>query len=355
MQKTMAKYGKTQHATARRSAPPLTQSPSRLAGLCVAALISATISAPSWGQIEPDVPNPTETVEECCDGYVIISYNEGYWLPEVTGRRGWVFTASSASQSVQCAQWSFYATGAGADIEAKAYLWDHAYGTLGCSGEVTPLNLLRKSATRFSLIRWTLPCSPQPAQFRFRAAPRVSTSGRIDANNGWWDTGCGGLHAIASVGFEFSPVIDPAQNRLGPDPWPGPRAGMSITSGGYCERGINMTTFAGSGGVGVSGSWTWSGDIAAQPINVVLVPPVQPNGFVEWVVCAAFERAVIRATGNVEFYMSASGNSDEVAGTAATSTVPDMGDRPVRITIEELCSTCTNPVSPSPFGNGGPQ
>ena len=352
MQKTTAKYGKTQHATARRSAPPLTQSPSRLAGLCVAALISATISAPSWGQIDPDFPGPAEPeVVPCCDGYAIYSWSDG--TEEDTNDRGWVRTSIPGFTNPQpCALWKFRAEAFGADIHAWAELKDARNGSWTCSGEATPINRLRKAGTRYKRILWALPCAPAPALIRFWAEARMATTGRINANDGYETAGCGGLWALAAVGFEFDSVIDPARDVSGVNRWPGPRGATCITAGGYCEGGITMTAFAGSEGAGVSGSWTWSGDIANQPMNIVLLPPDQAVPWFRWDVCAAFESAVLSATGSVAFVFSASG-ATEVSSTAQTSTQEVNDDWPVKIEIMEACSNCVTLPPSNPSSTGG--
>jgi hypothetical protein len=353
MQKTTANFGKTQHAAARSSAPPLMQSPSRLAGLCVAALVSATISAPSWGQIDPDFPGPAEPeVVPCCDGYAIYSYSDG--TEEVTKQRGWVRTSIPGFTDLQpCALWKFRADAFGADISAWAELRDARNGYWSCSGEATPTEFLRKAGTRYKRILWGLPCAPtKPALIRFWAEARMATTGRINANDGSDTAGCGGLWALAAVGFEFDSVIDPARDVSGVNKWPGPRGATCITAGGYCEGGITMTAFAGSEGAGVSGSWTWSGDIATQPMNIVLLPSDQAVPWFRWDVCAAFESAVLSATGSVAFVFSASG-ATEVSSTAQTSTQEVNDDWPVKIQIIEACSNCVTLPPSNPSSTGG--
>ena len=352
MQKTTANFGKTQHAAAGSSAPPLMQSPSRLTGLCVAALVSATISAPSWGQIDPDFPGPTETVEECCDGYVISSYDEGFNPQLITSEIGSLTTPTHHGDETPCAVWWFIAVGAGADITSRAYLFDDFENSFhACNGEITPLDKLRKSGTSRKTIRWNLPCQPQPARFRFHAKALLVTTGRIDANNGWPSSGCGGLWTMAATEFQFDSVIDPARNTLGTNPWPGVRGGMSVTAGQACEGAVDVSAFVTSRGAGLSGSWTWDGDVANCPMNVVVLPSDQPFPWADWEICAAFNSAKVRVISSVEFILSAAG-ATMVNGTAAVSTV-DLGDRPVRIRIEQTCSDCANPSLPNPGSTGG--
>jgi hypothetical protein len=354
MQKTTANYGKNQHAAARRSAPPLTQSPSRLAGLCVAALLSLPLATTCLAQVMPVLIEPIEGVDLCteCDGYVIRAYDDNPFTTQVvTMKRGWIMTAAPTQKT--CAKWVFIAVGAGADINSAAYLWDAPYGDEVCSGEMTPSDLQKQGARNRS-ITWVLPCEPKPALFRFTAKARVQTTGRIDANDLWFHTtGCGGLWAAASTSFTFDYSVDPIRNRLGPNPWPGVRGATSTTAGSYCEGAVQMSAFAGTTGSGIAATWVWSGDVASQQLNVVVLPQGAPTPYAEWEVCAAIKHARIRAVGQVEYVMSAAG-AHEVSGSAQVNTFPSP-DHPVKVEILQTCSECTDPSHPNPGSSGGSQ